>query len=245
MRVVAVEYLNTLPLIYGIRRAASKELYDGLQLVPPAQCAELAKAGQCDIALVPVAALSEIPNAKIITSFCLSTAGAVNTVALLSNTQLEQIHTIYRDSHSRTSVKLCEILCDELWNISAEFKEGIPLECELASGEAIVAIGDKVFDIQDRFKYKLDLGEEWYRLTALPFVFAVWVALTPRGLSVEDELDSALEYGVKHIEEALDSHTAADDPLRPRNLHYLNSSMEYDLSDEKLRAMELFQNKIK
>ncbi len=242
MRVVAVEYLNTLPLIYGIRRVASPELHDALTLVPPAQCAELAREGECDIALIPVGALSEIPNAKVITSYCLSTSGPVDTVALLSNSELSEIKTIYKDSHSRTSVKLCEVLCRELWGITPEFKQGLPEGVDM--GEAIVAIGDKVFEIESKFNHKLDLGEEWMRLTSLPFVFAVWVALTPEGCAKAEELNRALKYGVEHIEEALDCHTAPDDPLRPRNLHYLSSSMEYDLTESKVKAMELFLSKI-
>lgn len=243
MRVVAVEYLNTLPMIYGIRCAAHTvscdDLSRALTLAPPSRCAELAKEGKCDIALVPVGALSEIPGAQIITSFCISATKEVDTVALLSNTQLSQITTIYRDSHSRTSVKLCEILCRELWKITPKFIDGLPSNGKLNEGEALVAIGDKVFDIENNYAIKTDLSEQWWTLTSLPFVFAVWIALTPEGLSAQDALNSALNYGITHIQDAL-----PDDPLRPRNLRYLTESIEFSLSEAKLKSMGLFLSKI-
>ncbi len=230
-------------MIYGIRCAAlavpCDELSSALTLAPPAQCAEIAKEGLCDIALVPVGALSEIPGAQIITSFCISATREVDTVALLSNTQLSQITTIYRDSHSRTSVKLCEILCRELWGISPRFIDGLPKDGELSQGEALVAIGDKVFDIEKKYSLKVDLSEQWWQLTSLPFVFAVWIALSDKGLAAENVLNSALNYGITHIEDAL-----PDDPLRPRNLRYLTESIEFDLTESKRKSMKLFLSKI-
>ncbi len=237
MKIVAVEYLNTLPMIYGIRRVAHRALCDGLHLAIPSQCAKIAADGMCDIALVPVGALSSLPPYKIITDYCISATGEVDTVALLSNTELSKVTRIYRDTHSRTSVKLCELLCGELWKIAPEFVDGLP--SELSEGEAMVAIGDKVFDLEDNYKYKIDLSSEWERLYSLPFVFAVWVALTPLGEQYSEKLNESLAYGVSHISDAL-----PDDPPRPRFLRYLTESIEYGLSEKKLQSMELFLSKI-
>lgn len=252
MRVAAVEYLNTMPMIYGIRCAAQCAQHDeafcalysqilgGLTLAIPSQCAVMAREGQCDIALIPVGALKDLKSDyKIITDYCISSTQEVDTVELFSNSDMCDIKRIYRDSHSRTSVKLCEILCRELWNISPEFVDATPEDYELADGEAMVAIGDKVFDLEDKFRNNWDMSFEWYRLYSLPFVFAVWVALTPEGESAAEALNKALKYGVEHIEEAL-----PDDPLRPRWLHYLTERIEYSLSESKRKAMELFLSKI-
>lgn len=243
MIVVAVEYLNTLPFIYGIEHAADQRLRKGLLMANPAQCAELAADRKADIALVPVGALSSIGNPQIITSYCLSTSGAVRTVVLLTDTPIDQLETIYLDSHSRTSVELAKILAAEKWKISPRYIDNIPKKIEngekLNYGEAIVAIGDKVFALEDHFSIKIDLSDHWREMTHLPFVFAVWVALTAEGLAAEQALNQALSYGVGNIERAL-----PDDPLRPRNLHYLTRSIEYELTDQKRQAMQLFLSKI-
>lgn len=239
--VVAVEYLNTRPFVFGIRHfaAADSQLRDSLLLAPPADCARLAANGNADIALVPIGALSILPEAKIITSYCLSSSGGVRTVALLTNTPVNQLHTIYLDSHSRTSVELARLLARSKWLIAPRFVDGLPADNQLLDGEAMVAIGDKVFELEDRFAINLDLSDQWREMTGLPFVFAVWVALTPCGLAAEAGLNKALEFGIQNIERAL-----PDDPLRPRNLHYLTHSIEYELTDAKRSAMKLFLSEI-
>ncbi len=243
MIVVAVEYLNTLPLIYGIRSAASSELQSGLLLAPPAGCATYAINGMCDVALIPVGALDELieaqPQAQIITNYCISATGTVDTVALLSNCAVSDVERIYLDAHSRTSVELIKVLCERLWKITPQFIDGLPVDCKLNENEALVAIGDKVFEIEESYTNKYDLSEAWQELTSMPFVFAVWVALTPSGIESESELNRVFAYGVSNIESAL-----PDDPLRPRNLHYLTYSIEYELSERKRTAMQFFRELI-
>lgn len=228
-------------MVYGIRNAqfGSTELREGLFLAPPAQCAEMAKEHKADIALVPVGALPTIDGAQIITSYCISSSGGVRTVVLLTDTALDNIHTIYLDTHSRTSVELAKLLACKKWGIAPQYVDGLPLNGFLKEGEAMVAIGDKVFDLEHRVAIKLDLSDEWKELTGLPFVFAVWVALTAKGKAAEAELNAALAYGVANIERAL-----PDDPLRPRNLRYLTHSIEYELSEPKRQAMQLFLSQI-
>lgn len=244
MIVVAVEYLNTLPLIYGINSELINQVQNRLLLLPPANCAEVAKQGECDVALIPVGALKELqkaqPQVKIITNYCLSATAEVRTVSLLSNYPLDEIKKIYLDTHSRTSVQLVRVLCKNLWKINPEFADGLPSPDNLSQGEAIVAIGDKVFELESKFTYNLDLATHWYKLYKLPFVFAVWVALTPEGLAAEESLNRAFDYGTSHTENALEQ----DDPLRPSKLHYLTHLIEYDLSEQKREAMQLFLNQI-
>ncbi len=239
MIVIAVQYINSMPMIYGIRCLGSCALSGGLILAPPSTCGKYAVEQKCDIALLPTALLTKLPpSAKIITNYSISATGAVDTVALLSNTPLSDITKIYRDPDSRTSVELCRILCSEKWKIDVEFSD--LFNNDLTYGEALVAIGDKVFEIEKNYRYKIDLSEQWWEMTSLPFVFAVWVALTPEGIAAEKELNDALKYGVENIAAAL-----PDDALRPRNLKYLTESIEYELNEQKRQAINLFISKIK
>lgn len=238
MKVVAVSYLNTVPFIYGIEHAAPEWLRAALTLAIPSACADSLINRQADIALVPVAEIPKIKCARIITDFCISADGYVDTVALLSNDTLENITTIYLDTHSRTSVMLARVLAHELWHISPNWVNGIP-ENELKPGEAVVAIGDKVFEIQSRFSQKWDLAQQWKVLTGLPFVFAAWVARTDEGFRAEDELNRALEYGCNHIGESIpprfDYH---------RSYEYLTHNIQFRLDDPKRESMRLFWEKI-
>lgn len=238
MRVVAVSYLNTIPMIYGIEQAAPEWLRAALSLAIPAECAQSLIDKRADVALVPVAEIPNIEGAKIITDFCISAEGTVDTVALLSNSPLSEIHTIYLDNHSRTSVQLVRVLARELWKISPQWIDGIP-STVVGDGEAIVAIGDKVFDIQRSYTLKWDLAEEWMQLTGLPFVFAAWVARTPEGEAAEEELNRALEYGVTHISDSITDKYDYDVAYK-----YLTQNIQFRLNDTKRAAIKLFWEKI-
>lgn len=237
MKVVAVSYLNTVPFIYGIEQAAPSWLRAALTLAVPSACADSLINRQADVALVPVAEIPRIENSKIITDFCISAEGAVDTVVLLSDTPLEEVKTIYLDTHSRTSVKLVKVLAAEKWGIEPVWIDGIPESVE--QGEAIVAIGDKVFSIENNFRYKIDLACEWQALTGLPFVFAAWVARTPQGESIEEELNRALAYGVEHIAQSIPANYD-----HQKAYHYLTQNIQFRLDEPKRAAMRLFWEKI-
>ena len=196
-----------------------------------------------DVALVPIAVIPTLKNCKIITKFCISAENEVRTVELLSNTPLNNISKIYLDAHSRTSVRLVRILAREKWGIEKKviWIENLPINPEnIQEGEAIVCIGDKVFELEGKFKYNIDLAKEWIELTGLPFVFAVWVA-TPKGMELEQELSEALEFGVKHTLEAVAKYK----PTHSRALTYLTHNIKYNLTDDKIEAMRLFWEKQK
>lgn len=223
-------------MIWGISQAAPS-LRDALTLAIPSRCADLIISGQADVALVPIAEIPSIPNATIITDYCLSAESEVDTVALLSNTPLNDIHTVYLDTDSRTSVQLARILAREKWHIAPRWIDTIPVQ--IKHGEAIVAIGDKVFSIQSTYQYKWDLAREWIDLTGLPIVFAAWVARTPQGLAIEQTLNEALRNGVQNIRAAIEAYpTSSADPYK-----YLTQNIKYNLTPQKRDSMQLFWEK--
>ncbi len=198
---------------------------------------------QADIALVPIAVIPSLKHCKIITDFCISAENEVRTVELLSNTPLQSISKIYLDAHSRTSAQLVQILAREKWNINKNiiWIDSLPLNpLNITTGEAILCIGDKVFDLEDKFKYNIDLAKEWIEHTGLPFVFAAWVA-TEKGEALKDELSEALEFGTKHTIDAIAKHK----PTAPQALTYLTHNIKYNLNESKVQAMRLFWEKQK
>lgn len=120
-RIVAVSYLNTIPYIYGITRAGGS-LREGLLLCPPRLCAESLRTGEANVGLIPVAAIPEIPDLQIITPFCIGASGPVRTVVLASDYPVEELDTIWLDSHSRTSVRLARILAAEKWGVAPQWR---------------------------------------------------------------------------------------------------------------------------
>lgn len=233
-----------------------------LTLRVPALCAADAVAGETDIALIPVAAIPLIPGfstvglsqatktftPQIITDYCIGAEGAVDTVVLLSDTPLADIRRVYLDSHSRTSVQLVRVLAREHWRVEPEWIDFADCSGELQYGEAMVAIGDKVFGLKDSHDYAYchDLAQEWHDFTGgLPFVFAAWVACTPAGLEYAPRLNEALAYGVGHIAESITGTVnRSRDFDFPQAYRYLTQSIKFDLDDRKRAAMRLFWEKI-
>ncbi len=238
--IVAVSYLNTIPFIYGIEHAGL--LHAPLTLCPPSECALNFSEKKSDIALVPVAALSRFPEARIVTPYCIGATDCVRTVVLVSDSPAEGIERVFLDGDSLTSQQLVRILAREKWRIDPEWLPGSPER--LASpqqGDAFLLIGDKVFQHENRFAHILDLAREWHELTALSFVFALWIADRNVPQPTIDALSASLEYGLNHIPEAIARYGWSDKDYAYR---YLTQNIEYRFDPAKQHGLELFRRKI-
>ena len=177
VKISIVSYLNAKPFYYGLRNSQQLIKSIRLSLDVPSICATKLANRNVDIGLVPVASIPSIENARIITPFCIGSSGAVKSVLLVSDVPVEQLHKIYLDTESVTSVALVKILARELWSIGPEWVDkDISVTPEKPEQVGNVIIGDKAITASQSKKYVYDLSEEWMKLTGLPFVFAVWVA---------------------------------------------------------------------
>jgi chorismate dehydratase len=238
MRVTAVSYLNTKPLLYGL---LSSDLHDELdiQLDIPSVCAQRMIAGEADLGLIPVAALPEIPDWQLISDYCIGTDGAVRTVCIYSQRPIEELETIYLDFHSRTSVMLTRLLLREYWHLSPRLVHAQPgYENKIADQTGGLVIGDRAIEWEPRFQYRYDLGEEWKKHTGLPFVFAAWVSRQPLPAAFVQRFNDALSAGLQALPELL---LLLPNPRPGFDLEqYYRRHISYDLTGEKRKAMERF-----
>jgi chorismate dehydratase len=244
VNISAVAYLNAAPFVYGLQRSPFIE-GAALSLDIPAIGAQKLLSGQVDIALTPVAAIPHTPDFKIVTDYCIGATGEVASVAIFSRDPVDRLHTIYLDSHSRTSVALVQLLAREYWRISPRFA---PLKSydgmtELEGGAGYLLIGDKTFAARRRFTFVYDLAQAWINYVGKPFVFAAWVAKKDVMPSTIALLNEALRFGVEHVEEVCRE-------AQPRYsdvdvVGYLTSNISYPLDAAKREGMELFTEKLK
>lgn len=237
-RIVAVSYLNTIPFIYGIEHAGI-DLHADLLLSPPRGCASLLRDGEADIALVPVAAIPSIPDIRIVTPFCIGASRSVRTVVLAADCPLNELETVYLDSHSLSSVGLVRILAARLWRIRPQWRELTDFS-ELdtpADRTGYLMIGDKVFAHEENFRYRYDLADAWREMTGLPFAFAAWVARSTVPDRTVEALGEALGYGIEHIPEAIACYGYGD---REYAYDYLTRNIDFVFDEQKRRAMELY-----
>lgn len=240
IRITAVSYLNTVPFLYGIEHADN--LRADLRLSPPSACAADFRDGQADLALVPVAAIPQLHEPRIVTDYCIGAVGSVRTVVLVSDVPLREIRNVYLDPHSLTSVQLVRILARELWRIDPAWHDpGDYARLENpAPHDAFLLIGDKVFAHERRFAYRIDLADAWRELTGLPFVFAVWLARPEVPQEVVDRLGRSLKFGVEHIPQAVEHYGHA---AKPYAVDYLTRNIDFLFDAPKRRAFDLFREK--
>jgi chorismate dehydratase len=237
IKVSVVSYLNSKVFLKGLtdKHQSTFEIFEDI----PSVCAQKLMNDLVDIGLVPVAIIPEIKNAHVISNYCISADGAVNSVFLLSNTELENIKTIYLDTHSRTSNLLCKILVNEHWKLDVRFIEQMDEHHVIKEHEAYVLIGDRTFSKIGKYHTELDLAKHWKDFTGLPFVFAAWVANKSISKEQEQLFNAYLEDGIAKLDEvirenALNYFDVSD---------YLKSKIEYQLSEQKLTALKLYLEK--
>jgi chorismate dehydratase len=241
IRISAVKYANTYPFIYGLTETGfDKKVI--LTTDHPAQCAEKLVNGKVDIGLIPVAALPQLKEYHIITDYCLGAYGKVRTVLLLSNCKFDKIKTINLDYRSRSSVNLARILAKNAWK--KDFKWYSTSESfdfiNIPDNEAVVLIGDQCFEYESRFSNKIDLAEEWYKFTGLPFAFACWTANKKLDKEFLEEFNNALGTGVKNIPAVIAKYGNTG-KIKGNDLKvYLTQNMNFDLNEDKRKAIKLF-----
>ncbi|MCX6327179.1 MAG: menaquinone biosynthesis protein [Bacteroidia bacterium] len=241
IRISAVKYANTYPFIYGLMESGFYKKVI-LETDHPADCAAKLISGRVDIGLIPVATLPLLKESHIITDYCLGAYGKVRTVMLLSNCPFDEIQTINLDYRSRSSVNLAKILAKNYWK--KEFRwnntsEGFDF-VNIPGYDAVVLIGDQCFEYEIRFKFRIDLAEEWNKFTGLPFAFACWTANRRLDKKFLTDFNDALGAGVKNIPAVLKKYGSTGS-IRGEDLKlYLTENMNYDLNDDKRIAIRLF-----
>ena len=120
MKVCSISYLNSIPFVYGLENS---DIGVDLSLEIPSVCGQKLIKNEVDLALLPVAVIPSLDFADVVSPYCISSDGAVQTVCLFSQVPLEQIKTILLDYHSITSNALVKLLSKYFWKIHPDFKK--------------------------------------------------------------------------------------------------------------------------
>ena len=251
VRIGAVSYLNTLPLIEGLRRCADIDL----TVAAPSLLGEMLERGRVDVALAPVIDAQRIEPAPVLLPCgVIGSDGPTMTVRLFSRRPLDEIETVHADAESHTSVALLRILLRERLGRDPEIvefdaREGVAQNRPADEWpETVLLIGDKVVTSSPqavRYPHSLDLGEAWREMTGLPFVYAAWMCLPERADSPEVALAGAmLDRQRRHNETRLDWIVTARAGERrwPGDLarEYLGGCLHYSVGEAERAAVDRF-----
>jgi len=240
VRLGAVSYLNTRPLVYGL--AQRTDLF-ALRFDVPAQCARLLHEGRIDLGLIPAIEYLR-GDYRIVPGVAIGSNGPIASVAIFTRVPIEKIQTLALDTSSRTSAVLTRILCSKRWKITPRFTHAEPdLSATLARADAALVIGDPALavDLSAHKVVKFDLGTEWQALTGLPFVYAMW---TGRDSVCEPvhvaALNTARDRGVAALTAIARDESRGDPTVEVRLLHYLRDNLKYQLGEAEIAGLQRF-----
>jgi chorismate dehydratase len=248
LRLAAVSYLNTLPLVAGLSEDVSH-----LNFYLPAECAERIREGAADVGLLPVIEADRM-HLGIIGDCCIGCDGPVRSILLFARKPWSQVQTLAADSGSRTSVQLARILLAERYGaVPQVFSMRADLASMLGQADAALLIGDPALRIEPQSTGLpwLDLGEEWRNLSGLPMVFAVWAARVAQPELVP-LLAAARQRGLETLSSWVDAAAQARGLPPALAEHYLRTNIIYQRGpreeqglDEYLRLSRAFENRMK
>lgn len=236
IRVGAVSYLNTKPLLFGIEQDPVRE---EISLITdyPARIADMLLKDEIDIGLIPVAMVLRMKEHHINTRFCIGCDGPVASVCLFSEVPVEEIKTVVLDYQSRTSVALAQLLFKNHWKGAPGFKPAGPdFLNEIQGTTAAVVIGDRALRQRAISPFVYDLGEAWKEMTGLPFVFAAWISNKILDPGWVNRFDRGNALGVKSIPAVIEQIGESFFNLNDYYTRYLS----YTLDDQKKKGLALF-----
>jgi chorismate dehydratase len=237
IKVGIVRYLNTRPLIYGLKLPA---IANQIELIEenPARLAMMLENNEIDLGLIPVAAIPELKEHYLVSDYCIGTEGEAASVCLFSEVPLEEIKKVYLDYQSRTSVELLKWIMQEYWGINPELLAAVDDDYrkEIKGTTAGLVIGDRAFEQRKISTFFYDLGAEWKKITGMPFVFAAWVSNKPLPEDFLKIFNEANAIGLDHIEEIVSSQSFELYDLKK----YYTLHLNYRLDERKKDAMNYF-----
>lgn len=109
LRVAAVSYLNSVPLVWGLVHGPHRSRFSVTNMLPSA-CADALRMGSLDAGIIPSIEYQRIEDLKVIPNLSVASSGPVRSVLLISKVPVEQVRSVALDTSSRTSVCLLQIL---------------------------------------------------------------------------------------------------------------------------------------
>jgi chorismate dehydratase len=207
-----IDYLNTMPFHYDLaERLQDVDVH--FERGVPSMMNRMLKSGEIDLA--PISAIETARNAGeyvVLPGLSIASLGAVKTVLFFSwAADMGELDgkSIALTDHSATSVALLKVLCRGRYHVEPTFtvtRQHLP--SMLAEHQGALIIGDDalVEGVHHRRltppphpptpsplhregeirPYIYDLGDEWLKMTGLPFTFSVWAARKDKAQALED-----------------------------------------------------------
>ncbi len=234
LRIGTVSYLNSVPLNEGIYDRPDVDLR---QYVPSRLARELAD-GSVDIGLVPVVEALRHGGYRIFPEAAIGCVGEVLSVKVFSDVPVADIRTVRLDPSSRTSNALTQVILEGAYSLSPRYVDASSPD---EPTDATLIIGDPVLRRTETSHAEIDLGQAWYDMTGLPFVFAVWAGrpdvATERAAEI---LADSKRVGVANIDAIAEREATSRDLDADLCRRYLRDYIQFDLGEAQQAGIRWF-----
>jgi len=248
LRISAISYLNTAPLMWDFDHGPAGQQFD-IEYTLPSSCARSLATRTADIGIIPAAAYTQIDGLQILPDVAIASRQAVRSILLVSRRPIDEVRSVALDTSSMTSVALTKVIFEKWLGGRRTFTAMEPnLDQMLRSCDAGLLIGDPALQV-DRSRYQtLDLAEEWIRHTGKPFVFAFWAVRADALPESDPALDLAAVFrnSRDHGLEAASLDRIAQEWAPRLNMSkddvrfYLTKNIHYELDSSCLEGLKLF-----
>ncbi len=246
-----IDYINASPVYYGLDNGLQPhwlEMVEG----PPAVLNRMIKAGKLEIS--PVSAAFYGMNHRdllILPDLSISCNGRVLSVILMSNFPLENLNgkNIVLTEESATASALVRLMVHDKGITPKFYKKRIRnLDDIPENTDAALIIGDAALTLpwENCFRYRMDLGDIWFKEKNLPFVFALWVVRRSYALEHRKKVQAVLDLfyasrkkGYENLDRIIRS--GADKlNLDEKIVREYYNLLICDLDEQKIKALKKF-----
>lgn len=241
LRVSVVQYLNTVPLVWGMLHGEQQGKYE-LEFMTPAACADAVRQRKADVGIIPSIEYQRMDRMQILSGLSIASKDEVKSVLLLSKVPVEKVQSVAVDNSSRTSAALLRILMRKFYSHWVNPQPAAPKPADmLKRADAALVIGDTALTYDGDVAEVYDLAAEWKKFTGLPFVFALWVGHEDAHLSkYQQDFVASRDFGLAHLDD-IAAEYAPKLKMKPAGVKlYLTRNIDYSLDEENRQGLRLF-----
>ncbi|ABX12420.1 menaquinone biosynthetic enzyme MqnA/MqnD family protein [Nitrosopumilus maritimus] len=232
MRLGIVDYINMLPVVYGLEK--NKVKFDGkiIRDVPTNLNSSLSQG------IIDVGFISSIEYARgdyNLLPYCISSKKTVMSVVLVSKVPFEEIKSIQLSTEAATSVILLKILMRYAYKQKVSYGK---------NGDAELLIGDQALKkLIKKPKHVLDLGKAWNTFSNKNMVFGVLASRKnlPQK-KIETLLDSihlSYQWGQDNLNEIID-YAAEKTNLDKKIISQYFAGLSYSIGIKEISSLKEF-----
>ena len=200
--------------------------------------------------------LSNQDDLVLLPGLSISTYKEVGSVLFFSKNQIKNGSRIEVPASSATSVALLRLYLACVHGVEARLTASPKPDLSCEQIDAALVIGDRALTVDadwTKQSERVDLGQWWSTNFKTPMVFGVWAARKAwyetnlnRFQRLAEDLRTSRNHGLSTIfEEVLDQAQARTELSRERLRRYFLEELDYSLSNEHEKGLELFKEQLK